>query len=129
MNSTPDLILRLPLPPSRNREGSRHWAVGARLHNTWAETAFATWAAAGRKQFAAVKVEPHFYLGRIRDDDNAIGGMAFKGILDGLKGNLVPDDDPSHLALLPVRQEIVPERSRRLELWVYRESAKTLEGE
>ncbi len=108
-------ILKLPLPPSKNDEPKHPMQIHS-LRNHWRGLAWCAWIAAGRPRFTAVEIQPVFYVVQVRDDDNQTG-QAFKGLQDGLVGNMVVDDNPKYLHLLDVRTQI--DRTRpRLELHV-----------
>jgi len=109
------VVLTVPLPPSRNREPSNMWAL-AKLKKQFLEYAWQAWALAGCPRFESVRIEARFYLWNPRDADNS-NGIAYKGVLDGLKGHLMPDDDPKHLALDPPIYT-VDRKGMRLELHI-----------
>jgi hypothetical protein len=110
------LILTLPLPPSKNDEKKVHWAAKQRNRTRWQTEAMVAWANAGRVKFSSCSITPVFYVWGIRDDDNC-ASLAFKAILDGLKGRLVPDDSPKYLALQRPEQHI-DRKNPRLELHI-----------
>lgn len=109
------ITLTLELPLSKNREpNGRHWSVQYTYKRAWALQAFATWCLSGSPRLDRVRITPIFYVKRKRDPDNLFG-LAFKGIIDGLKGHLMPDDGPDYLALAEAIQ-IVDGKRPRLEL-------------
>lgn len=109
------VLLVLPLPPSKNREPSHRWAR-YRLKQEWEQFSYQAWLAAGMPRFDAVEITPRFCVWRLRDADNN-NSLAFKGIIDGLKGRLVPDDSIQFLALAPDVCE-VDRNAQRLELHI-----------
>ena len=109
------VILTLPITPSKNRE-PQCWQPRMVLKRVWAKNSYDAWLCAGRPKFEAVTILSVFYCWSERDHDNCIG-MAFKGVLDGLKGNLVPDDSPEYLKLLAPECRIDRKR-QRLELHI-----------
>jgi hypothetical protein len=109
------VILTLPLPPSKNRDRAHRYSQrdSKRLYGRFAWEA---WLAAGMPKFKAVTITPRFYCWSVRDHDNCIG-QAFKGVLDGLKGHLVPDDSPTYLTL-GAAECFVDRGRQRLELHI-----------
>ena len=67
-------------------------------------------------RFDAATITFRFCVWNLRDADNG-NGVGIKGVIDGLKGNLMPDDSPKYLELAPDVCEV--ERGRqRLELHI-----------
>lgn len=90
-------VLELPLVPSKNAEPRNTHEIG-RMRRHWSDLAVLAWSSARMPHFEQVKITPVFHCRRATDLDNLMG-QAFKGVLDGLKGRLMPDDDPSHCQL------------------------------
>ncbi|MCE5200547.1 MAG: hypothetical protein ABFD54_14970 [Armatimonadota bacterium] len=109
-------VLLLPLPPSKNDESKDINALD-KLKQYWEELSWHAWLAAGRPRFKQVTVQPIFYVIQERDYDNCMS-TSYKGLQDGLKGKLVPDDSPQYLQLLKIKQVKVPRGEERLELVV-----------
>jgi hypothetical protein len=109
-----ELILTLPLPPSKNSEKAMHYRKRDRERDRWKLEAVVAWSNAGRVKMSACTIIPVFYVRNIRDDDNC-SSLATKAIQDGLKGRLVPDDSPKYLALGRPEQHI-DRKNPRLEL-------------
>lgn len=108
--------LTLPLSPTKNHEPSNVFEQRT-LRNHWANLAVCAWIAAGRPCFARVEITLRFFCRRGRDRDNCYG-QALKGIFDGLKGRLMPDDRED---LLKTSEEFIydqPRREWRLELLI-----------
>jgi hypothetical protein len=103
------------LVPSANREPSDRWKRRD-YKNWWSREAYDAWLEARMPRFQAVEIQPVHYVYRERDEDNN-SGLAMKGILDGLKGYLVRDDNPRLLRLLRAVQ-IVDRKNKRTELIV-----------
>jgi hypothetical protein len=76
------------------------------------------WLAGGLIRMERVEISPVFYFSQIRkrDQDNCVGN-AMKGIIDGLKGNLVTDDN-SELLTLHAAELLIDRQYPRLELHV-----------
>jgi len=110
------VVLGLPLPPSKNREPSNRWAR-RKLKKEFEKSAYDAWCAAGMPRFESIVIVPRFCCWGERDQDNH-NGVAFKGILDGLKGHLVPDDAPRYLELCEPECEI-DRGLQRLELHIF----------
>lgn len=108
-----EVVLRLPLPPSMNDE-PRNPHARDRFKNKWSEIAYEAWLEAQMPKFDRVLVRACFYVWNYRDEDNS-QGLAFKGIIDGLKGHLMPDDSPRYMRLMPDCQAI-DRKNQRLEL-------------
>lgn len=93
--------LDFQLPPSMNREPS-HWAERYKLKELWMRDAFLIWYQLGRVTMQRCTIKPIFYFPdkRRRDTHNYLGGIAMKGLIDGLVGHLIPDDDHTRLRWL-----------------------------
>ena len=92
-------VLIIPLPASKNAEPAN---VNARdrVKKEWENYSFYAWAKAGRPRCSRVEVFPVMFcrVRRDRDDDGAVG-LRMKGIIDGLKTHLVPDDNSEMFTL------------------------------
>jgi hypothetical protein len=110
-----EITITLPLPPSKNRITAMHWAARGRLKQEWAQTAYGCWLEAGRPKFQQATVYMVFFVAKLRDEDNLFS-LAVKGIFDGLKGHLVPDDAPEYLAI--EHSQEIDRKNQRLELRV-----------
>ena len=110
------VTLVMDLPPSKNSEPNSHWRSRQKCKERWAVHGWCAWVTTkDRPKFKKVSITPHFYVWALRDEDNLFG-LAFKGIIDGLKGNLMPDDKPEHMTLeKPV--QVVDRQHQRLELF------------
>lgn len=115
MTSPVELLLVLPLPASRNAE-PRYWAEVMRLRRHWSDLAVIAWADAGSPTASYISIHPTFVTKRKIDIDNLIGSNAVKGVLDGLKGRLVPDDNPDYLSI--GRPIVMHGTSQRMELLI-----------
>jgi hypothetical protein len=91
------LLLVVPLPPSKNREPSNRWARQT-LKKQFEKRSYDAWLLAGMPRFEAVTITLRFCVWNLRDADNG-NGLGIKGIIDGLKGHLIPDDAPKFLEL------------------------------
>lgn len=108
-------VLMLPLPPTKNDEPANKWSRRD-MKNLWAQYAYHCWLAAGKPRFNRVETEFRFFVHNLRDGDNS-NSLAVKGILDGLKGNLMPDDSPKYLKILSEIQT-VDRDNQRLEVHI-----------
>ncbi len=111
------LLLVLPIPPSRNAE-PKHWAARQDMKCFWSVSAYDAWLAARMPRMKQVQICPVYFHrgGRGRDHDNYVN-LATKGVLDGLKGHLVTDDN-SELVTLQAAEFLVDKGAPRLELHV-----------
>lgn len=109
------IVMILPLSPSKNQES---WDAKARraIKHTFARHAYDAWLCSGRPHYERVRITPVYYVWNLRDEDN-YNGIAFKGVLDGLKGWLMPDDSPRYLDLQP-EECLVDRKCMRLELHI-----------
>lgn len=112
------VVLTVPLTHSKNREGSGHWAGGYKIKKEYAKYAYEAWLCAGMPKFDAANVFPIFYVWSLRDEDNS-NGVGFKGVIDGLKGHMIPDDSPKYLTLGLAMQQL-DRKNMRLELHIKR---------
>lgn len=80
-----------------------HWGQIREAKRTWQFAAYAAWCNAGYPVFR-VPVVIQFTLCRVRavDPDNALSGL--QSVVNGLKGNLFPDDSPRWVQYAPVEQ-------------------------
>ena len=114
---TDEYTLILPLPPTKNHE-PRNVYERQDVKNHWSNLASAAWIAAKRPYWNRVRVTPRVYCKRGRDVDNFFG-CAIKGVIDGLKGRMMPDDRAEYLEIGEV--EFIydqPAKSYRLELHI-----------
>lgn len=111
--------LRVPLPPSKNREPS-HWTRQRKVKHEWKMYAYQAWLLAGRPRLlgSKVRVTLRFYCYRLRDEDNN-NSLGVKGAIDGLKGSLFTDDSPRFMELAPI-EAAVDRKNQRLEIEVRR---------
>lgn len=110
-------ILVLPLPPTKNHE-PRDVHERNRMQQHWQTLSQTAWMLAGRPRFDAVEIRPIFHVRHPNRDDDGCIGFAWKGLQDGLRRCLVPDDNPRHLHLLAV--EFVVSKQPRVELDIRR---------
>jgi len=109
------LVLTMMLTPSKNQEPSNRYAR-QNIHDAAMRDAYSAWLFAQRPKFKSVEITPKFYVWALRDEDNN-NSLGIKGAIDGLKGNLMPDDSPKYMKLMPAEQ-VVDRKNQRLELWI-----------
>lgn len=121
------LYLVFPLPPQRaNARG--HWAKTYRAQRAWTAAALHANPILVRglppeERIAHAVLEATLVVSRAMDEDNAVARL--KWALDILRprtrrpkgahrsitlGGIIVDDDPDHLTILPVIQEVRPKR-------------------
>ncbi len=118
--------LILPLTPSKNAEPANKWSRRD-FKEYWEKMAYCAWFKARKPQYDRVSIELHYYVVRERDMDNN-NSLALKGIIDGLVGSMIPDDNPRVLTLLPATQHKVKRAEQRLEMIVRRQTSQLPHG-
>lgn len=121
------ITLILPLPPSMNAFNGNHWAQKRKVKLQWEEEAVVAWANAGRPKLPSATVRPIFIFKdrRRRDTHNYLGGTPMKGIIDGLVGRLICDDNHQVLTWLEPEVRIGPREGLILEFKAKQETLAT----
>lgn len=101
-------MIRLDLPEPPNIANARlHWRAKHRKRKAYMHDAYYLAVAQHRPPKEPpehVKIRAHLRLWNLRDEDNLTASI--KWALDALRGAYFVDDDPAHLTLESVTQEI-----------------------
>lgn len=106
------VILEMSLPVSKNEEPAKIKARDLRKKE-WQDHAIEAWMAAGMPRMKKAEVTlRYFFPGtNARDFDNYIG-LAVKGIMDGLKRCILPEDNSRVVTRLSIEFEYEADRPR-----------------